>query len=218
MAIFTMESTYSSTQASNALSASFKAIKTDVDLEVGYREVLANSTIKATIIGGSGATAVLGIDGFDGLKEWVVQGGNYDKDSPGAPLAYKLRYVCDNATCRVVMANNYFVRVCEELVDGHYGIKNSAWYVAWFYVYYTLDGEPKSHYSGKFSAGFSRSVTIPAKATDVWVLAREDTGIGNKTIFRYPGGSETLYRPDVKCWKVTGTTLSPGYSEITCDF
>lgn len=218
MALFTVESTYSSTQVGLALSSSMKAINTNVDLETEYQEVLANSTMKATIIGGSGADAVGVINGFEGLKTYITQGGNYSKDTPAAPLAYKLRYLCDNGTCRIVMADNYFVRSCEELLPGYYGVLNRGAYIAWFYVYYELDGEAKSDYSGKFTAGFSRTIQIPAKATKVYVLGREDTGIGNKTIFRYPGGSATLARPDTKCWKVTGTTLFPGYSEITCDF
>jgi len=217
MALFTMESTYSSTEVRNALSASFSAINTEVELEVKHRSVLQQSSMKAMIIGGSGAEAVQAVNGFEGLKQYMTQGGNYDKDTAAAPLAYKLRYLCDNGTCRIVMANSYMVRTCEELKAGRYGIMHRGAYVAWFYVYYDLDGVPMSWYSGKYTAGFSRAVDIPAKATNIVVLAREDTGVGNKTIFRYPG-SGGMPKPEVKCWKVGGTTLFPNYSSITCDF
>lgn len=217
MALFTMESKYSSTQVRNALSASINAINTNVDLAVEHRSVLQNSTIKATIIGGSGAHAVLAVNGFDGLKEYMTQGGNYDKDTAAAPLAYKLRYMCDKDPCRIVMANSYMVKSCNELVDGHYGILHRGAYVAWFYVWYDLDGVPQEYYSGKYTAGFTRSVDIPAKATNIVVRAREDTGVGTRTIFTYPA-SGGMPRPEVKCWKIKGTTLFPGYEEITCDF
>jgi thiol-activated cytolysin len=217
MALFTMESTYSSTEVRNALSASFNAINTQVDLEVGYKNILQQSSMKATIIGGSGAEAVQAVNGFEGLKQYMTQGGNYDKDTAAAPLAYKLRYLCDNGTCRIVMANNYMIRSCEELKQGHYGIKHAGAYVAWFYVYYDLDGVAKEWYSGKYTSGFTRSVDIPAKATNVVVLAREDTGFGYRTIFRYPA-SGGMPKPEVKCWKVAGWTLGPTYSSITCDF
>jgi thiol-activated cytolysin len=213
MALFTMESTHSFTQVRNALNASFQAIKTQVDLSVEHRNVLDETTIKAMILGGSGADAVQAVSGFDGLKQYMTQGGNYNKDTAAAPLAYKLRYLCDNGTCRIVMANNYMVRSCEELKPGRHGIRNDGWYVAWFYVSYDLDGVRESWYSGKYTKGFTRAFEVPAKAKNIEVLAREDTGVGNRTIFRW-----TSERPEVKCWKVTGTTLSPGYGEIACDF
>ena len=117
----------------------------------------------------------------------------------------------------MVMANEYWVRTCNELVTGHYGIAHRGAYVAWFYVYYNLYGEDKSAYSGKYTSGFNRSIDIPMDATNIAVLVREDTGFGYRTIFRYPpsGGNP---RPEVKCWKIAGWTLGPTYSEITCDF
>jgi thiol-activated cytolysin len=217
MALFCMESSRTATDVRAALDASFKAIDTDVSLETEYQEVLDQTTIKATIIGGSGKDAVQAVNGFDGLKEYMTQGGDYDKSTPGAPLAYKLRYLSDNDICRICMANEYWVRTCNELMVGHYGVAHRGAYVAWFYVYYNLYGEDKSVYSGKYTAGFNRSLEVPMDATDIAVLVREDTGVGYRTIFRYPasGGNP---RPEVKCWKITGTTLSPKYSEITCDF
>jgi thiol-activated cytolysin len=217
MALFSMESTYSSTQVHNALNASIAAISTQVDLDVQHKNVLQQSTMKATIIGGSGAQAVQVVNGFEGLRDYMTQGGNYDQNTAAAPLAYKMRYLCDNETCRIVMAQDYVVRSCNELIPGHYGIKHNGWYVAWFYVDYDLDGEHKQWYSGKFTAGFTRSVDIPAKATNVFVTAREDTGVGYRTIFRYPA-SGGVYRPEVKCWRVYNTTLNPKYESITCDF
>lgn len=217
MALFTMESTYSSTQVHDALQASMKAINTSVDLDVTNKNILQQSSIKATIIGGSGQSAVQVVNGFEGLKEYMTTGGNYNKDTAAAPLAYKLRYLCDNGICRIVMAQNYTVKSCQELKMGHYGIKHAGAYIAWFYVSYDLDGERKSWYSGEYTAGFTRSVDVPAKATNVTVLAREDTGFGNRTIFQYPASGGTP-RPEVKCWKIGGWTLGPTYSEITCDF
>jgi len=104
MALFTMESTYSSTEIHNALQASVKAINTSVDLDVANKNILQQSSIKATIIGGSGQSAVQAVNGCEGLREYMTTGGNYSKGTAAAPLAYKLRYLCDNGICRVVMA------------------------------------------------------------------------------------------------------------------
>jgi thiol-activated cytolysin len=217
MALFTVESTYSSTQVHEALEASFAAFNTSTSLDVKHAQVLAQSSIKAMIIGGSGAQAVLAVNGFDGLKEYMTTGGNYNKDTAAAPLAYKLRYLSDNAAAEVVKAQSYVVRTCNELRAGRYGMKNDGGYVARLHVYYLLDGQSLHWSSGDITIGLRRAVDIPAKATNVWVRGEEMWGFGWTDIFRYPG-SGTTPRPEVKCWRVWGTTLSPKYGEITCDF
>lgn len=42
-------------------------------------------------------------------------GGNYSADSPGAPLAYTLRYLCDNSIAKIALAAEYTVRECVEV-------------------------------------------------------------------------------------------------------
>jgi thiol-activated cytolysin len=217
MAFFSIESTYSSTEVSNALNASIKAIKANVDLDTSYKNVLATSTMKATIIGGSGQSAVQVVNGFDGLKEYMTQGGNYNKDTAAAPLAYKMRYLRDNSTCEIVMAQNYEVKTCTELKMGHYGVENSGAYVAWFYVIYDLDGQEVRWMSNDITWGRKASVDVPAKATNVWVRIRYSTGVSSEDILRYPAVGGTA-RPEVKCWNVSGEIYSTHHDEVTCDF
>ena len=220
MALFSLESTYSSTQVHNALQASIAAINTNVSVDMTHKSVLTESTMKATIIGGSGQQAVQAVNGFDGLKEYMTSGGNYDKNTAAAPLAYKMRYLSDNGTCRIVMAQNYVVKSCNELKAGHYGFQNKGIYVARFYVAYNLDGQTIILESGNLANPSKWSTAVPAKATDVLAHAQVKTGLvwdPWQTIFKIPASGGTP-RPEVKCWEVSGTTLDTDYDEIPCDF
>lgn len=51
----------------------------------------------------------------------------------------------------------------------------------------------------------------------MFVTVREDSGVGNRTIFRH-SASGSVYRPEIKCWRVYNTTLDPKYESIPCDF
>ena len=218
MAFFSVESSYSSTEVSNALDVSIKAIRSNIDVDTAYKSVLAKSTMKATIIGGSGQSAVQVVNGFEGLKQYITQGGNYSKDTAAAPLAYKMRYLRDNSTCEIVMAQSYNVKTCTELKKGHYGVRNEGgFFVAWFYVIYDLDGQEQRWLSPNLTIGEKASVDVPERATNVWVRIRYDTGVSTQDILRYPAAGGTP-RPEVKCWDVWGAVYSTQYEERTCNY
>lgn len=109
LALFSFESTSSNEELKAALAAAFSGLtaKGELSLTVRQQEVLRTSTIKATIIGGNGGMAVHAVNGLEGLKAFVLTGGNCDRDNPGAPLAYRFRYLSDNASCRIVFASEY---------------------------------------------------------------------------------------------------------------
>jgi thiol-activated cytolysin len=206
MAIFSMESTYSGLQVEDAVRASLVAIDAGVEVNPAYGTVLQNTTIKATIIGGSGAAAVLSVDGFAGLRQYMLAGGDYDSDTAGAPMAYHLRYLSDNASGRVVMAQSYVVRTCEELVDGYYAFFTTAPYETRIHIYYTLDGQPQDVLSPAMYSplGAPRwELTVPRLATAVYITASSHW-LGNfYPIFRYPQ-SGTLPHPTTRCWTFSG--------------
>lgn len=214
MALFSMESTYSAVEVSDAVEASVTAIEAGVNLAGEYADILQDTTIKATIIGGSGASAVLSIDGFEGLREYMLDGGNYNSDTAGAPMAYHLRYLSDNASGRVVMAQEYVVRSCVELVDGYYAGHTTAPYEVRLQVHYLLNGTPVNWISPAMYVplGAPTAVcTVPGAATNVYVDAYSHW-LGNfYPIFRYPQ-SGTLAHPGTRCWLFKGTFgFSPEY-------
>lgn len=74
-----------------------------------------NLTISGTIIGGSGEDAVQSVTGKDGLIKYITEGGDFSKDSPGAPIAYTLTKLSDNRIFNVVNASEYVAKKCKSV-------------------------------------------------------------------------------------------------------
>jgi thiol-activated cytolysin len=113
MVIFTFESKYSGEEMGAALDFAYKGgIEVSGDVSVKYKDIIENSKITAFILGGSGGDAAQAIDSYDALIEFIKKGGNYSKDSPGAPIAYKLAYLKDNSPARLSFTTDYEVKDC----------------------------------------------------------------------------------------------------------
>jgi len=110
--IFTVESNETADKIKAALEAAYEAsVDVDAKLDVEYERALEESTIRAFVLGGSGAEAAGAISGFEGLIQYISKGGDYSKDSPGAPIAYKLAYL-DNAVTKFAFTTEYTERQC----------------------------------------------------------------------------------------------------------
>ena len=108
MAIMCIETDFSYDQMKLALDASYSGT-VDVDLGFGFtaQEVMASSTIKIIVYGGS--TAGLGEieTGFTGFMKVVEASKDFTKDSPGVPLVYKFRHLIDNTLALVTLTSQY---------------------------------------------------------------------------------------------------------------
>ena len=110
--IFSVETERSSQEVKAALEATYAgAVSASVNVSFEHKQVLSESTIRAFVLGGSGDDATGAINGFEGLVEYIQKGGNYSKDSPGAPIAYKLAYL-DNAVATLAFTTDYAERTC----------------------------------------------------------------------------------------------------------
>ena len=109
MALFAFESSSSIEELKTAVQYAYSGIIADagVSLDTKYKSILNSSSIKAFILGGNGGQAVGAVNGFDGLKTYLLEGGNYSSKSPASPLSYKLRYLSNNALCSIVLAVEY---------------------------------------------------------------------------------------------------------------
>lgn len=108
LALFTIESSYSNLEVKAALDAAYANASGSISAE--YSQILNSSTIKVYVRGGSGSGSVQAINGFDGFKQYILDGGKYSKESPGAPISYKLRYISDNSVGKIVLASTYTIR------------------------------------------------------------------------------------------------------------
>ena len=113
LVVFTFESQYSSTELGAALDFAYSGgVDVKGDVSVTYKDIISNSKITAFILGGDAGTAVQTIDSYEALKEFIKAGGNYSRQSPGAPIAYKLNYLKDNSPARVSFTTDYTIKDC----------------------------------------------------------------------------------------------------------
>jgi thiol-activated cytolysin len=116
MIVFTFESEYSSEEMEAALDFAYSGgVDVSGDVSVTYRDIISKSKITAFILGGSGGEAARTIDSYEALIDFIKAGGNYSKDSPGAPIAYKLNYLRDNSPGRISLTTDYEVKNCERV-------------------------------------------------------------------------------------------------------
>lgn len=105
MALFTIESELTETEIKTYLNASYAGINASSSSD--FDALKMKSTMKVYILGGSGSDAGAAINGFEDFKNYIKAGGNFSKTSPGAPIAYKLRYIRDNSIGKIVFAASY---------------------------------------------------------------------------------------------------------------
>ncbi|NJK95507.1 MAG: hypothetical protein HC905_11920 [Bacteroidales bacterium] len=115
MALFTVESELSESEVHTYLEGSYASVSADASAD--FEKLKAKSTMKVYVLGGSGADAGTAINGFADFKKYIVQGGNFSKTSPGAPISYKLRYINDNTIAKVVFAASYPIRTAIPRTD-----------------------------------------------------------------------------------------------------
>jgi thiol-activated cytolysin len=113
LVLFTFESEYSAEEMGAALEFAYSGgYDVSGQVSVTYKDILSTSKITAFILGGNAMTAVTTIDSYDKLIAFIKSGGNYSKESPGAPIAYKLNYLKDNSPARMSFTTDYDLTTC----------------------------------------------------------------------------------------------------------
>ena len=118
MVMFTFESEYSAEEMNAALEFTYSGgVDVSGSVGVSYREMLSRSTITAFILGGSGMEAVQTIDSYEALIDFIQSGGDYSRESPGAPIAYKLAHLKDNSPARMSFTTDYDMKDCDRVTQ-----------------------------------------------------------------------------------------------------
>ncbi|HZK61421.1 MAG TPA: thiol-activated cytolysin family protein, partial [Anaerovoracaceae bacterium] len=105
LALFTIESSLSEDSVRAYLNGSYKNISASASAE--FDRLIKTSEMKVYILGGSGEEASRSIDGYESFRNYIIKGGNYSAESPGAPISYKLRNIKDNSVAKIVYAADY---------------------------------------------------------------------------------------------------------------
>src|ERR1043165_8410958 len=122
MVVFTFESQYSAQEMSAALDFAYSGgVDLKGDVSVTYKDIISQSKITAFILGGDAGSASQTIDSYDALISFIKSGGNYSRQSPGGPIAYKLAYLKNNwPRRRRVDRRGQHVREPDDLAGGHH--------------------------------------------------------------------------------------------------
>jgi len=118
MAFYSFESEMSQKELKATLNVQLSKAKVSVEIDASYKKTLSdnNTTIKGTIIGGSGNDAVQAVNGIDDFYTYITKGGEYTAGSPGLPIAFTLRSILDNSVFNVVNISEYTVNECYNTV------------------------------------------------------------------------------------------------------
>jgi thiol-activated cytolysin len=116
MVVFTFESEYSAEEMGAALDFAYSGgVDVSGQVSVTYKDIISKSKITAFILGGDASSAVKSIDSYQALIDFIKEGGNYSRQSPGAPIAYKLNYLKDNSNARMSYTTDYDLRECNRV-------------------------------------------------------------------------------------------------------
>jgi thiol-activated cytolysin len=173
MVLFTFESQYSAEEMAAALEFAYSGgIDIRGDVSVTYKDILSRSRITAFILGGDAGTAAQTIDSYDALIAFIKTGGNYSRQSPGAPIAYKLSYLKDNAPARMSFSTDYEVKDCARVSQR---IRVTLQSIA---VDEAADAGDDLELYGRITAEGANLATLFDKGSDSWVRIHEGTVFG----------------------------------------
>src|SRR5688572_5943498 len=175
MVLFTFESEYSAEEMGAALEFAYSGgYDVSGQVSVTYKDILSKSKITAFILGGNAMTAVQTIDSYEKLIDFIKSGGNYSRESPGAPIAYKLNYLKDNSPARMSLTTDYELKTCTRVSQKVRVVLNA--------IYVDDDGGDAGggdlELYGNVTAQGSDSVVLFNKGSSNYVVIREGSMFG----------------------------------------
>jgi hypothetical protein len=84
-----------------------------ISVDATLSKLMNQKSIKAVIIGGPAADAVKTVNNVESLKEYLLNGANFNENSPAVPLSYTLRFVDDNSIAKLVLYDKFTIRDCQ---------------------------------------------------------------------------------------------------------
>jgi len=111
MALTCIETDYTESEMNASIDAAYSSAPLDVEIRSGLtkRQVLENSSIKTVVYGGASAGLDQIYTGYEGFTEVVRASINLGTESPGVPLIYKFRHLCNNNLAGVTLTSQYSI-------------------------------------------------------------------------------------------------------------
>lgn len=119
------ESTESQTNLEAAVSGSYSggALSGSVTATAKYKTILNNATVKSYGIGGNAKAAIDAAvtdpkaDQFTKIREFLVKNADFNKDNPGVPISYTIRYLGDSTQVKLALTTEYTAKDCKAVCE-----------------------------------------------------------------------------------------------------
>lgn len=181
--------------------------KTIADANAEYKKLFENSTFSAVVLGGAASNAAKFTGGIDQLQDFIEKGAVFNKQNPGSPIAYTVRYLKGNTIAATNLATDYIQTETRYAKNGFLDLYNGcACTIRYEYGYKLEDGGGYRFVGGEdIKAWGSRFVELPGDATQVVVnILRYETFGSVQTTYSVPGLDSTAAGAPAKCISTSG--------------
>jgi thiol-activated cytolysin len=133
------ESNTSSMDLEAAVRGSYSggAVSADATATAKWKKTIDEASIRAYGLGGNAASAIAAATGWDiatgstavsqhdAIKKFLTEGATFDKDNPGVPISYTIRYLEDGSQVRLALTTEYTAKNCVPVQKGCDGVEGS---------------------------------------------------------------------------------------------
>ena len=190
-------------------------VQVDMSLESKYKSILQKTSISVITIGGNAevASSAAVAEKFGDLVP-IITGANavYSKSNPGVPIAYTVRFLKDNSIAKMGFTTDYTATECTLWKPSVLAVRNDGAYVARAFVSYYPRGAATATTtgSGNFTAGVTRTFTVPAGGTQVTLWADAEVW-WPPSVWGEIGRQSWDIGPEYEKHCLKGTTLSKSW-------
>lgn len=133
------ESNASSMDLEAAVKGSYSggAVSADAAASAKWKKTIDEASVRAYGLGGNAASAIAAATGWDiasgssavsqhdAIKKFLTEGATFDKDNPGVPISYTIRYLHDGSQVRLALTTEYTAKNCVPVQKGCDGVEGS---------------------------------------------------------------------------------------------
>jgi hypothetical protein len=133
------ESSSSSMELEAAVKGSYSggAVSADATATAKWKKTIDESSVRAYGLGGNASSAIAAATGWDiatgstaisqhdAIKKFLTEGATFDKENPGVPISYTIRYLHDGSQVRLALTTEYTAKNCVPVLKGCDGVEGS---------------------------------------------------------------------------------------------
>ena len=194
-------------------------VAVDMSLKTKFESILRKSSMSAITIGGNAEVASQAVTAqtFGDLVP-IITGENavYSRSNPGVPIAYTVRFLKDNSLAKMGFTTDYTSTECSLWKQSTLQLREDGAYVARGFVSYYPRGVAslKTVGTGNFTAGVTKTLTVPAGATQVTLWADAEVW-WPPSVWGQIGRVSWEVAPEYVKYCLKGTTLNKWWEDCS---